>query len=454
MAYALKNTVSQSHSLEKRRVKATIPTSLMTLPSELRNRICDFIFEIPHQQDEDPANLSNDHLSERFNLLLCSRQLRREQFEKLFAVDRFFQDFEALNAWICKGDALNPDLLPHVRHVGIQTGRTRRRNECSTAYHGLHIRTAFSRLPGLRTLHISSPFTLKSFVMNNEEVSGIMDSISEACPNLERLAFLVPSENLNFLHNLPNLHFLAIATPTFFDAEHFLSAMSALPGLSAFRIRDKSCSLAFTPSILGQMPPLKEIQLKDDMAHGRVVVPAMMGALLDRHGATVTSLHLEISRSAKAGTLNSIFATLPQLPRLSILKLWYDPDRREKEALETLTLSLSLLLRLEDLHLCFRFPKDVGSALAFQEIMKALQATGSGSWFGEYWVNEDGYVMDDGHSGWDQDHSHFFKYLVPTFQNSILFIVDQSVLPTPSANDDWEQLSEKTNLRPIPPSPH
>lgn len=393
-------TYSQAYWLKKRRDPSP---SLMTIPGELRNKICDFVFETSHQPDDNLENLNNDHLSSYFNLLLCSRQLRQEQFEKLFAVERFFQDFESLNAWICKGIAINPELLRRIRHVGIQTGRTSRRLESSVAYNDLQIQNAFSRLPGLRTLHISSPYTLRSFIMNNEEVSEIMASISKVCPNLERLAFLVPSENLDFLYNLPNLNFLAITTPTFFDAEHFVLAVSALPNLSTFRIRDKSCSSAFTPSILSEMPALKEIQLKDDMTPGRVVVPEMMNALLEGHGTTVTSLHLEVSRFGREGTLNSIFATLPQLPRLSTLNLWYDPNRRKEETLDALLMTLSLLHVLKDLHLCFRLPKHADSEIVYQKIMKALTASGSDRWFGECWMNEEGYVLDDGHSGWVRD---------------------------------------------------
>ncbi|KAE9966658.1 hypothetical protein EG328_008785 [Venturia inaequalis] len=377
--------------------------SLTAIPGELRNKICDFLFDISFPSQDDVAKLNNNHLSSHFNLLLCSQQLRREQLEKLFTIDRFFQDFEALNVWICKGVAINPEFLPRVRHVGIHTGRKRRRQECTIAYSDFHVQEAFSKLPGLQTLHISSSFTLKSFVMNTEEVSQIMVSISKMCPHLERLAFLVPSENLDFLYNLPKLQVLAITTPTFFDAEHFLSAVSSLSHLSTFRIRDKGCSSAFTPSILSQMPPLNEIQLKDDMTPGRVVVPEMMNVLLERHGATVTSLHLEVSKFGREGTLESIFATLPQLPRLSKLKLWFDSDHREEEALNSLLTTLSLLHKINDLHLCFKLPEHEISELAYQKIMNTLRFKGADRWVGEYWTNEEGYVLDDGHSHWVRD---------------------------------------------------
>lgn len=161
----------------------------------------------------------NDHLPGYFNLLLCSQQLRREQFDKLFGIDRFFQDFEALSTWIFIGVTINPDLPPRIRHVGIHTGRKARLSDCNNAYNDSELQTSFSRLPGLRTLHISQPFTLGSFVMNTKEVEEIMVSIFKRCPNLQRLAILVPVENLDFLYNLPELQVLAMATPLFFEDE-------------------------------------------------------------------------------------------------------------------------------------------------------------------------------------------------------------------------------------------
>ena len=171
-------------------------------------------------------------------------------------------------------------------------GRTKRRPDCDDIYNDLRIQKAFSSLPSLRTLHISSPYALRSFVMSVEEVSQIMASICKVCPSLERLAFLVPSENLNFLYGLSNLEFLAITTPTFFDAAHFLSVMHSLPSLKMLRVRDKSCSSAFTPFILSQIPALREIQLKNDTTTSRLVVPEMMTALVQRHGNSVMSLSL------------------------------------------------------------------------------------------------------------------------------------------------------------------
>jgi hypothetical protein len=119
------NVVSYSSYWLRRRRHT--PPSLMTIPGELRNRICDFVFEIPHPPNEDPSLLNNDHLPNHFNLLLCSRQLRNEQLEKIFKVNRFFQDFEALDAWISRGLMVGSKILPRMRQIGIQTGRAQRR---------------------------------------------------------------------------------------------------------------------------------------------------------------------------------------------------------------------------------------------------------------------------------------------------------------------------------------
>lgn len=394
------NTVS--HTYWPRNRRALSPT-LMTIPGELRNRICHFVFDIAHQPDGHPANLNNDHLHGHFDFLLCSRQIRREQSEQLFAVDRFFQHFEALDAWISHGVLLNPEMLPRVRQVGMQTGRTRRRPECDSTYNDSRIQKAFLRLSGLKTLHISSPYALRSFVMTNEEVSAIMSSICKVLPNLERLAFLVPSENLDFLYRLPNLRFLAITTPTFFDANHLVSVVSTLSKLKSFRVRDKSSSSAFARCILSHMPAMQEIQLKDDTTTGRVVVPEMMDALLQSHRDMVNALHLEVSKFGREGNLNAIVVTLPKLPHLSILKLWYDAELRENEVHEVLLDTLLQLRKLKNLHLCFRPPKLTDPELIYQSIMKALGASGPHVWYGEYWINGEGYVLDDGHSGWVKD---------------------------------------------------
>jgi hypothetical protein len=396
------NAVSHEHWSRKRR---DMPPSLMTIPGELRSRIYDFVFEIAHQPDENPTVPSNNHLTKQFNLLLVSRQLRQELFEKIFDVDRFFKDFEALETWISRGTVVNPEILPRIRHVGIQMGRSKRQSDCNATYDDFQIQKALLRLPGLRTLHISSTYTLRSFVMNNDEITEIMTSICKVCPSLERLAFLAPSENLNFLYGLPNLRFLAITTPSFFDAEHFISVMRSLPRLEGIRLRDKSCSSAFTPFILSQIPALKEIQLKDDTTSGRVVVPEMMDALVRRHGTSVISLHLEASRWDKEGTFNTILSTLPKLQNLSTLKLWFDPDRGEEESLEALMTNLPLLRKLTDLHLCFRCPKSSCPGQVWDRIMHTLKAGETGMKNGEYWLNEEGYVLDDGHSGWVRDGS-------------------------------------------------
>jgi hypothetical protein len=344
----------------------------MTIPGELRNRVCDFVFEITHKLDNNPANLSNRHLSNHFNLLLCSRQLRHEFYEKIFEVERFFQDFEALDAWISRGTVMGPELLLRVCQVGIQMGRMKKRPDCNAAYEEFRVQEAFSRLPSLRTLRISSTYTLGSFVMNNQEVAEIMTSICKACPSLERLAFLVPCENLNFLHGLSNLSFLAITTPTFFDADHFLSVMQSLPSLKRLRVRDRSCSSSFTPFILSHMPMLKELQLRNDTATGQLIIPEMMEALVRRHGNSINSVHLEASSFSKEGTLEAIITSLPKLLHLSTLKLWFDLNRQANEFLEEFVVTLPLLPKLTDLHICFRPPRFSNPKQIWQKIMESL----------------------------------------------------------------------------------
>ena len=281
-------------------------SKLLSLPLELRKKICSIIFDTSPYYEKSPNEIT----------LVC-RQTRNDSIPIWLEWKNFAFSLAHFIRWTARAP---PDLLLYVHKLSINIDTNL--VNVSMIGNSLDHHSPFNSLPQLRHFSLQTDRSFSHRSLRHEEVQitdNVLLAMASLCPLLESFKSHPDCRmHLDFLTKLPKLRDFTWSGYSESTPEETLIILGALPCLDNVHIRriygeDRmSGQLSFTDHVLRGLKPLQTLRISQPKDSG-ILTAAFIQAILTSHRDTLSFLRVSCHSKIDRVVFDEIIRVLPSL---------------------------------------------------------------------------------------------------------------------------------------------